>query len=94
VLGIASDIPAVALLSADIEYADPYSDIHLGVEKKFFADIFALRAGYYTETINSTSKLTLGCGLDLGIVNADVMIGQDNVRSDDRISVMSVSSVF
>jgi len=94
VFGIASDIPAIALLSADIDYADPYSDIHLGVEKRFFADIFALRGGYYTENINRTSKLTYGCGLDLGIINVDLAFGQDNVRSDGKIAVASLSGMF
>lgn len=94
VLGIASDIPAIALFSADVNYTSPYSDIHLGVEKRFFAGIFALRAGYYTEAVNSTSKLTYGCGLDLGIINADLAFGQDAMRSEDKIVSASVSSVF
>ena len=94
VLGIASDIPAIALVSADIEYADPYSDVHFGVEKKFFMDIFALRVGYYTEAINRTSKLTYGCGLDLGVINADLAIGQDNVNSKDTIMAATISSIF
>ncbi len=94
VFGIASDIPAIALFSADVNYTSPYSDIHLGVEKRFFAGIFALRAGYYTEAVNSTSKLTYGCGLDLGIINADLAFGQDALRSEDKIVSASVSSVF
>jgi len=94
VLGVASDIPMIALLSADYEYADPNADIHIGIEKKFFMNIFALRAGYYTESATQTSKTTYGCGLDFGFIKADVAVGQDAKVSDDKILVMSASAVI
>ncbi len=94
VLGIAGDIPAVALVSMDLEFADPYNDVHLGVEKKLFMDILALRAGYYTENAAGTSKVTYGCGIDLKIIRADLAVGQDNMKSDDKILVMTASAAI
>jgi len=94
VFGIASDIPAIALISADIEYADPYTDLHFGVEKKVIADLLAIRIGYYTENAGSTSKLTAGLGTDLGLIKADIAVGQDNTVSTDRFAVITVSGII
>lgn len=93
VLGVAKDIPETALLSADIDYAEPYVDLRIGAEKKVLDGMLALRIGYYTLNA-STSGITLGAGVDLNGVKVDIATGQENTASEDKVTVLTISGIM
>jgi|GEM_PF-2133866 len=99
VLGVASQIPMIATLSADL---DMYSveddgsktDIRLGAESGLFTGIFTPRAGYYTENGGEISRMTLGLGFGLGPVHIDFAYGWDTEEAENTFVMFSGSGAL
>jgi hypothetical protein len=99
VVGIASEMPMVATLAADLDLYDlagegTKMDIHLGAESGLFTGVFAPRAGYYTEGGGETSRMAIGVGLGLGPVSGDFAYDWNTADANDKAYVLSFSGAM
>ena len=93
IVGIAQEVPGIALVSVDIENRGENTDLRLGVERGFAGILFA-RAGYYTDQAGKTAHLTLGGGAKFGPGSFDIALSQDVNVGENKAVVFSLSAVL
>lgn len=93
IVGVAADIPLIALLSADLENRGENTDIRLGAEKTILG-IIAIRAGYYTNSETQTSHVTAGLGANIGPLHGDMAISQDTQTPENKAALISFSATL
>ncbi|MCX5726469.1 MAG: hypothetical protein NT030_04700 [Candidatus Saganbacteria bacterium] len=92
-MGIAANLPEIAILSADIENRGQHTDVHLGAESAFMA-VAVIRVGFCTDSFNQTMHITGGLGAAVGPGHADIGMTQDLKTDKNRALLLSFSATF
>ncbi len=99
VMGVAAQIPMLATLAADVDMYDVVDvgtkmDFHFGAESGIPLGFLTPRAGYYTENGGEKAKITLGLGMGIGPVGANVAYGWDTEDASQTLLVVEIGGAL